>query len=130
MFGWALRTIWHIPVDRSSARKACVSLQKAVELVNDKNRSLIIFPEGTRSLDGKVGQFNRASFSLVKDVGIKIVPVHLSGADKVANKKSWYITPGEVKLTIGELVDKKTVAELDKEELCNLVREKVVCLSN
>lgn len=130
LFGQGLHAIGHIPLNRSSARKARGSITKAVKQLHDKHRSMILFPEGTRSLTGRVGEFKRASFALAKEAGIKMVPVLIHGADKVANKKSWHLTPGSVKIIISDPIDEKTVEEASKEELMEMAYNKIVTLQD
>lgn len=128
LFGQGLHAIGHIPLNRSSARKARESITKAVKQLHEKHRSMILFPEGTRSLTGRVEEFKRASFALVKEAGIKMVPVLIHGADRVANKKAWYFTPGSVKIVISDPIDEKTVDEATKEELMEMAHTRVVSL--
>ncbi len=127
-FGQGIRALGHIPLNRSNARKAHESIKKAVKQLHEKHRSMILFPEGTRSLTGRVGEFKRASFALVKEAGIKLVPVLIHGADKVAHKKSWYLTPGYVKVVISDPINEKTIAHASKEELMEMVHARIVSM--
>jgi 1-acyl-sn-glycerol-3-phosphate acyltransferase len=127
-FGQGIRALGHIPLNRSNPRKAHASIKNAVKQVREKHRSMMLFPEGTRSLTGRVGEFKRASFALVKEAGITMVPILIHGADKVANKKSWYLSPGPVKLIISDPVDETTVCTATKEELMEMAHNRIVAL--
>jgi 1-acyl-sn-glycerol-3-phosphate acyltransferase len=130
IFGQGLRTIGHISIDRSSARDALKSMKKAIDQMRKKGRSLILFPEGTRSSTGRVGDFKRASFALVKDAGIKMVPVLIHGADTVAKKNSWFLTPGLVKIIIADPIHEEIVVQSSKEELKELAYNTVLAMQN
>ncbi len=128
IFGWGLRAIGHIPLNRTSARTAVDSTKKAVDQLHKTHRSLILFPEGTRTLTGKVGEFRPASFSLVKDSGIKMVPVFIDGAGKVFNKKAWYLSPGQVSIIIADPIGLETVKVSSKKELMEISHRAIVAM--
>lgn len=115
VFGWALYLGGYIPIDRSNARSAIVSLKKAA--LKLKNRiSIIMFPEGTRSTDGKTGEFKKGIFILADFAETDIIPVSIIGTDKIMPKFSMRMKPGKVKVIIGEPVkfvkDKKLLDEI------------------
>ena len=130
LFGHGLRTIGHISIDRSNARDALKSMKKAIDQLRRKGRSLILFPEGTRSSTGRVGEFKRASFALAKDAGIKMVPVLIHGADTIARKNSWFLTPGSVKIIIADPVPEEIVVQSSKEELKDIAFNTVLAMQN
>ncbi|MFC1504214.1 hypothetical protein ACFL6D_02235, partial [Spirochaetota bacterium] len=70
----------------------------------------------------------RASFTLVKEAEIKIVPVCIHGAYLIAHKKSWHITPGRVHLTIGDPISVDTVVRSTKEELMSMTHNAIVAM--
>jgi 1-acyl-sn-glycerol-3-phosphate acyltransferase len=61
-----------------------------------KGLSLLIYPEGTRSPDGRLLRFRRGAFALAIKAGVAVVPVACSGAHRVLPKKSYRIRPGDV----------------------------------
>ncbi len=91
-------------VNRDNKHKAIISLKKAAQLVS-KGKSVLMFPEGTRSKDGKINTFKKGPFHLAKDAGVSIVPIAITGTDKVLDIQSGKITPGEVQVSIGKQVD-------------------------
>ena len=122
VFGWAMSAAGHITMDRSNARKARASITAAVAALKKGNTSLVLFPEGTRSISGEVGEFKRGSFTLAIEAGVPIVPVAISGSWDVNHKHSFRITPGTVKLIIGDPISPDTAAALDKTRLAEMVR--------
>ena len=56
--------VGHIWIDRGNARKAYKSIKRAIAKLSKENISLVIFPEGTRSVDGALGEFKKGGFAL------------------------------------------------------------------
>jgi 1-acyl-sn-glycerol-3-phosphate acyltransferase len=96
--GWHLRRTGHLLVDRRSPDRAGI-LKKWRGLVVD-GLSLIIFPEGTRSADGRVGRFKAGSFMLAIEAGLPVVPLSIVGTRFVMPKGRLTAAPGEVVLWV------------------------------
>ena len=62
--------------------------------------SLVIFPEGSRCIDGKLQRFKRGAFKLATDFNRPIVPVTIDGSFNIMSKKAHTINPGKITLTI------------------------------
>ena len=95
--GWHLQRAGHLLVNRRNPGADIV--QKMRRLVGESS-SLIVFPEGTRSIDGKVGRFKKGSFVVAIDAGLPVVPVSIQGSRHVMKKGQLMVCPGEVVLTI------------------------------
>jgi 1-acyl-sn-glycerol-3-phosphate acyltransferase len=100
--GWHLRRAGHLLVDRSNPDRSGI-LKRWRRLVADR-LSLIIFPEGTRSIDGRVGRFKAGSFLLALEAGLTIVPLSVSGSRHVMRKGRLMTRPGHVTLIVHEPV--------------------------
>jgi 1-acyl-sn-glycerol-3-phosphate acyltransferase len=100
--GWHLRRAGHLLVDRSNPDRAGI-LDRWRRLVGD-HLCLIIFPEGTRSVDGRVGRFKAGSFLLALEAGLTIVPLSVSGSRHVMKKGRLMTCPGHVTLVVHEPV--------------------------
>jgi 1-acyl-sn-glycerol-3-phosphate acyltransferase len=98
--GWHLRRAGHLLVDRSNPNRTGI-LNRWRQLVNE-HLSLIIFPEGTRSADGRVGRFRGGSFLLALEAGLTIVPLSVSGSRHVMQKGRLTTCPGHVELIVHE----------------------------
>jgi len=125
IFGWSMWAVGHISIDRQNARKAHASIAKAVRRLNKENVSLILFPEGTRSKDGKVLDFKTASFTLALQAGVKLVPIAIKGAIDRLPPKSSRIVPGEVILEIGDLITVEELKGQSKSDICNRVHDAI-----
>lgn len=104
VFGHAMKAAGYIPIDRKNHAKAMQSIAKAVEKIKD-NRSVMSFPEGTRSVDGAIGPFKPGMFLLAMQAGVPIVPVTIIGANRVWPKRSLNIKPGNIVIVIDKPID-------------------------
>lgn len=90
IIGWACKNTHQIFVGESR-----LSIQKAVEQSENTLRggmSMIIFPEGTRTYDGKLQEFKRGAFMLANDIQLPIVPITIKGSFNAFNRKAWAVT--------------------------------------
>ncbi|MBN1907445.1 MAG: 1-acyl-sn-glycerol-3-phosphate acyltransferase [Deltaproteobacteria bacterium] len=125
LFGRAMRGAGYISIERKDRRKAIQSLREAAEKIRS-GVSVMIFPEGTRSLDGNIGEFKKGGFFLAHDAGVQIIPVVLNGTWSIMSKDSLAIKPGNVTLTILPPVNVTDYSKSDKSRLIEDVREKIV----
>ncbi|MGA1845881.1 lysophospholipid acyltransferase family protein [Deferribacter abyssi] len=91
-FGTVLKRMNFIPVDRDNPREAMKSLIKASKMLKEGD-SILMFPEGTRSEDGKLLEFKQGGFILAKRAGLDILPFVIRGTNKVLEKNSLKIHP-------------------------------------
>jgi 1-acyl-sn-glycerol-3-phosphate acyltransferase len=96
--GWHLRRTGHLLVDRRNPDRGGI-LKRWRELVGE-GLSLIIFPEGTRNADGRVGVFKAGSFVLAVEAGLDLVPVSVDGTRFVMSKGHLTTRPGRVSLRV------------------------------
>lgn len=106
IFGYALKKSPFIPIVREDPRKAMQSIETAVNEINSGS-SIVIFPEGTRSGNGVLGEFKRGAFMLASKAEKSIVPITLINAWKVYEPATRKIIPTEVNLIIGEPIENK-----------------------
>ena len=96
-FGFAMKRAGYIPVDRADRKKAIASMGDAADRIR-QGVSVIIFPEGTRSLDGNLLPFKKGGFMLALESGIPIIPIGISGSIDLMQKQSLRIQGGVVRL--------------------------------
>jgi 1-acyl-sn-glycerol-3-phosphate acyltransferase len=117
--GWHLRRTGHLLVDRKNPGAGIV--KKMARLVGGA-RSLIVFPEGTRSVDGSVARFKGGTFLVAIDAGLPVVPVSIAGSRHVMRKGRLMTCPGYVTLTIHEPIATAGVGREGARELAERVR--------
>ena len=101
--GWHLRRSGHLLVDRRNPDRAGILKRWRGLVVN--GLSLIIFPEGTRSADGRVARFKAGSFMLAIEAGLPVVPLSIVGTRFVMRKGRLAVAPGDVTLSIHAPID-------------------------
>jgi 1-acyl-sn-glycerol-3-phosphate acyltransferase len=86
--GWMMKLAGDIPLNRKSARSGARALLQASRYLQ-KRCSVMFFPEGTRSPDGRVGRFNDGAFHLAIRSGVPILPLAVDGSSQCLPKSSW-----------------------------------------
>ncbi len=104
VFGAAMRAAQFVPVDRADRESAAASLDLSVERLK-QGASFAIYPEGTRSPDGRLRQLKKGAFIMAVGAAVPIVPVSIAGAQKIMRKGSWKVFPGDVIVRFGPPVD-------------------------
>jgi 1-acyl-sn-glycerol-3-phosphate acyltransferase len=125
IFGWGMAAVGHIWIDRSNARKARDSIIRAVKHLQKSRVSLVLFPEGTRSSDGTIGDFKSGSFTLALQAGVQAVPVVLHDTRLCLPKSVIMLRPGVIHVDICEPIDVNQ-SDISKAELSNKVRN-IIC---
>jgi 1-acyl-sn-glycerol-3-phosphate acyltransferase len=121
VFGAAMRRAGYIPLDRSDGRKALKSMKLAAERIAG-GVSVVIFPEGTRTLDGSLLPFKRGAFLLAARAGVPIVPFTINGSMQRNPRNRLELYPGTISVTFAPPIPTAGVAE---GELMERVREAV-----
>ncbi len=101
IFGWAMYIGGYVPINRDNPRSAISSLQDAAKKLTERI-AVAIFPEGTRSRTGVTGDFKKGVFMLAEYTQADIIPVSISGTNKIIPPDTFSIRPGVVKVVIGE----------------------------
>jgi len=96
IYGYVIRKADYIPVNDGVE----AHLDKIRALV-ERGYSLVIFPEGTRTVDGKVGRFHKGAFYVASELGLDITPVFIHGAYDVLPKTDFMLREGSVNVEVG-----------------------------
>jgi 1-acyl-sn-glycerol-3-phosphate acyltransferase len=102
-FGWAMWATKHIVVDRSDPLDAVRSLARAKDRLA-AGLSIVVFPEGTRSRDGKLLRFKKGGFLLAVETRTTVVPVTINGSARVLPAGAWRLRPGIVEVVVDKPV--------------------------
>ena len=100
VFGHSMRRAGYVPLDRSDGRRAFKSLEAAAAIIRS-GKSVVIFPEGTRTTDGALLPFKRGGFLLAEKAGVPIVPVTINGSGRLNPSKRLEIYPGTITIRFG-----------------------------
>ena len=124
LFGQAMRRAGYIPVDRAHGRKALKSLDEAAKRIGD-GTSVVIFPEGTRSTDGRLLQFKGGAMALAIKAGVPVVPVGICGTHEVLPKGKLMTRSGKVTIRVGKPIETGGYKMKDKQELAKILQDRV-----
>jgi 1-acyl-sn-glycerol-3-phosphate acyltransferase len=125
IFGPAWRACGHISLDRSDRKRALESLDRAARKVREDKLALVLFPEGTRSPDGRLWAFKKGAFVLAIKTEVPIVPLGMAGSRAVMPKGSFRVRPGEIRIRVGEPIRVEGMRLEDRDRLLALSRAAV-----
>lgn len=118
----------HIPIQRTDDRKSYATLLTAVKKLSSR-KSLVVFPEGTRSEDGKLGEFKRGISLIILKSGRRVVPMAINGSNQFMPKRGWLSNPEKryVKISFDKPLSFDS-SRTDREytiQVTNILQEKV-----
>ena len=121
LFGRAMRRAGYIALDRSDGRKALRSMRLAAERIA-AGASVVIFPEGTRTVDGSLLPFKRGAFLLAAKAGVPIVPFTINGSREINPRNRLELKPGTISVSFAQPI---LTAEVPEGDLMERVREAI-----
>jgi 1-acyl-sn-glycerol-3-phosphate acyltransferase len=119
--GWHLRRTGHMLVDRRRPDRA--KIFGWAQRLTSNGLSLIVFPEGTRSRDGRVARFKGGSFYLALEAGLPVVPLSVVGSRHVMLKGRLATYPGRVRLVVHAPIDTTGMSGSDAKAFGERVRQ-------
>jgi 1-acyl-sn-glycerol-3-phosphate acyltransferase len=120
-YGLLIRRLGMIPISHTNARSALKSLHYARKMLAG-GTSIVILPEGGRTLTGQLSPFKRGAFLLAKKAEVDIVPVMMVGAYQIKRKGSSLIRPGSMTLRFGPPIAYQDIKNVDVRELTSRVQ--------
>lgn len=121
--GW-MKAIGCLFLDRDNLRQSMNVILKGIEKLK-AGETLVIFPEGTRTKTGEVGEFKKGSLQLAVKSGVMVVPLTIDGTRYVYEEKK-RVRPTTIRLTIHPPIDPNTLSDQEKKNLAEIVREQIV----
>lgn len=124
MGGYMART-GHIPIDRTNPRAALASMADAARVLREGQRSVLIYPEGTRSMTGEMQEFKDGAALLAIKSGLPILPAAVIGTHNVLPAKGVVIRGADVELRVGEPVETAGLGVRDRERVTREIEDRV-----
>ncbi|MBM4170155.1 MAG: 1-acyl-sn-glycerol-3-phosphate acyltransferase [Ignavibacteria bacterium] len=115
IWGWALKHGPYISIDRSDAKGAMESLDRAARTIRH-GASVLLFAEGTRTRDGNLQPFKRGAFALAAKSGVPIIPLTINNSFNILPKGSLRIRPTDIELVLGRPIPTDSRAGRDGEK--------------
>ena len=113
IFGKALKMAEMVPVDRSNREAAIESVRAAAEVLQ-RGLNMVIFPEGTRSPDGRLLPFKKGPFHMAIEAGVPVIPVTILGTAECWPKGSWALRAGKATVIFHPPIEPGTFSDRDK----------------
>lgn len=125
LFGPAMKRAGYIAIDRGDPRKAVASINSAAERIQ-AGASVLIFPEGTRSADGRIQAFKKGGFHLAVKSRCDIVPIAIINSRNIVKKGSMKINSGRITMSIGKPLGVRDYGKRNLEQLMARVRSSMI----
>jgi 1-acyl-sn-glycerol-3-phosphate acyltransferase len=122
VLGTGMKLAHLVPVDRSDQEAAIKSVQRAVEVLRE-GLHMVIYPEGTRSSDGRLLPFKKGPFHLAMDSGVAVVPVTMLGTYESWPKTRFGIRPGTATVIFHRPIEPQDFS--DRDTLMKAVAESI-----
>lgn len=117
IYGWLMKRFGNVPVPNVRAPKDLKRLWRMTKEAIDSGVSLIIFPEGKRTRDGHLNEFEEGGFRLAQQLGVPIVPVTLVGSFQHLRTEDWILHPTTITVVLHDTIETKGMT---KEEVSRL----------
>jgi 1-acyl-sn-glycerol-3-phosphate acyltransferase len=125
IFGLAIRVTHQILIDRKDNSQAVAQLKKHL---GSKGSSVVFFGEGERAPTTKVLPFKKGGAAFAIEAGLPVVPIAISGSERLLPKHSMMPVPGEIRVMIGDPIPVDNLTKDDRGELSERVRSTVVTM--
>jgi 1-acyl-sn-glycerol-3-phosphate acyltransferase len=125
IIGSGMRLVGFIRVDRKNREQALDAVEKGV-LALKAGRSFLVYPEGTRSLDGRLQKFKKGVFVMAVKAGAPIIPISVSGSNKIMPKGKFVIRPGGVRITFHDSIATEGLTIVDRDIIIDRVRQAIL----
>lgn len=123
ILGYAMRMGKFIPVERGGKRDAAQTSVAAAGEAFRSGLNILVFPEGTRSKDGRLSVFKKGPFFLAMETLAPVVPIAISGTERMMRKGSAAVLPGVARLQILPAIEPREFA--NREDLLRAVRSRI-----
>jgi 1-acyl-sn-glycerol-3-phosphate acyltransferase len=122
-YGWMMRRFGNVPVPDTTRPSDLKRMWRLARAAVDHDVSLVVFPEGRRTLDGRVGEFHEGGFRMAQQFGTPIVPVSIVGSFEFNRKTSWILRPSTIVVYFHDSIETAGLNKRDVPGLRDRVRE-------
>jgi 1-acyl-sn-glycerol-3-phosphate acyltransferase len=123
VYGWMMKRFGNVPVPDNNRPSDLKRMWRLTRAALHSGVSLVVFPEGQRTRDGRVGPFKDGVFRMAMKFGTPIVPVSMVGAFEFNKKTGWLLRPGTITVYLHDVIETKDLPKEDFETLRDRVHE-------
>ena len=113
VYGWMMKRFGNVPVPDNNRPSDLKRMWRLTRAALDSGVSLLVFPEGQRTLDGRLSPFKDGVFRMALQFGTPIIPVSVVGAFEFNKKTSWLLRPGKVTVYLHDVIETKDLRKED-----------------
>ncbi len=128
IFSWLMLLLHCLFLDRSDPRSGLKMVLSAAELIQG-GTSIVIFPEGTRSVDGKLMKFKDGAFKIAEKSKCPIVPMGITGTPEIFERHMPWPKPSKVTVNFGTPIETKDLSRQEIKQISGIVHQEVAKLS-
>jgi len=125
LFGYMAKRYGAYSITHDNTDKAKETLKAAEKILLVDKNSMVLSPEGQRTITGEMGEFKKGGFHFAKATKVTIVPIGLIGAYRANKRTSWTINPGRLTLAFGNPITADQYADLSVEQLRDFTKDKI-----
>ena len=125
LFGYMAKRYGAYSITHDNTDKAKETLKAAEKILLVDKNSMVLSPEGQRTITGEMGEFKKGGFHFAKSTKATIVPIGLIGAYRANKRTSWTINPGRLTLAFGNPITADQYADLSVEQLRDFTKDKI-----
>jgi 1-acyl-sn-glycerol-3-phosphate acyltransferase len=125
--GWSMAAAGFIPVDREARSRSFATVDAALARLQG-GRSLVVFPEETRTRTGDLLPFKSGAALLALKSGLPLLPLGIAGTLRIQRRGGFTITPSRVVLAVGEPISVESRSPKDRAALTDELRLHVAAL--
>ena len=125
IIGSGMTSVGFIRVDRKNREKALDAVERGV-LALKAGKSFLVYPEGTRSPDGRLQKFKKGVFFMALKAGAAIIPISVSGSNKIMPKRKFVMRPGRVRITLHDSIATEGLTPEDRDIIIDRVRQAIL----
>jgi len=124
-YGWMMKRFGNIPVSQAGGPSQFKKTLEHVRSHIESGISVIVFAEGTRTLDGRVGPFQKGAFVMAHQIGAPIVPMSICGSYQFNRKGSWLLRPSKITVHLHDTIETKGIPKAEVSALLERVHRVV-----
>src|ERR1019366_6686842 len=113
VYGWMMKRFGNVPVPDNNRPSDLKRMWRLTRAALDSGVSLVVFPEGQRTVDGRLGPVKDGVFRMALQFGTPIVPVSMAGAFEFQKKTSWLLRPGRITVYVHDTIETKDLRKED-----------------
>jgi len=121
VYGWLMKRFGNVPVPEVNRPSDLKRMWRLTRAALDRGVSLIVFPEGGRTITGRVASFRHGVFRMARDFGTPITPVSIVGSFTFNRKTSWMLRPSTIVVCIHETIETEGCSRGELAELRDVV---------